>query len=277
MRTEVKFVSTLMNQIGIPIDDISSSRSFYQRAIVLIALLGMQLQTAAYIFVNRKEFSTLPIGVSFSALEFSLTSTYLHLLYQSSSAKKLLTNIDWNMFTYPDDSKIQPKYGWLLQERNINRVLVGLLVYMSIFSILLQTLPPLIAVIRTGETEMLIIPAWDPFHSAMISYILQVAMFSVGFVVYYTIQAYLYLVTVEFVRQAKRLREAIGSVHLRAENHALEETRVRECFSGVSKLNAAGVCCGGTYRGGEVYEKFYRRNIADNVVQNVKHFQALVK
>lgn len=240
-----------MQQMGLDMsnrDDNTFSTSTSYRANIL---LMMQTWTCTSIlillFVNRSvDFYETVINICYFTAGCTTLSGYASFVITLNDIKQLMRIIDDNIFTYPDEHSIMPKYAWTSKEENMVLVIVALLVYQGTCTFIMS-IAPILQLLFTGEMEVSVFPMWEPWTSVMLSFVSQFIFVNIAFWFYYLSWIFPIFVCFEFERQCARLCCALNSVQDRAKEADILKQKD--------------------------YDEAYR----ENLVQCIRHHQRLVK
>lgn len=189
----------------------------------------------------------------------------------------LLMQIKKNIFEYPDESYFYNMYNGWLCEKNYQK-LRNLILLLEISGFIFAGSSPLIGYFVTGQMRTFIYPGWiswtvDTPLKYIGTYCLQATVASTVFWVYYMTQVYISFILVEFLRQFKKLNEAIISLHARTvesvEMHLASQSNKLECD------NCADIAP--HVETSAMYKDMYDRIFHTNLITCVEHHQHLLR
>lgn len=226
----VKIIDWILKSVGIDVH--LSSISFTNRVFTIFPILCSISSISLYIFNNRKHPDKAVITAAYMGCSCILLSSLIILLKNKTKISQMLQTIDAHVYKYPDEENISVKSNGILSEENLMKSLALIFAY-ECFGFSLSIISPIIGFLITGKYETSMFPSSYPWKeegiiSTTVIFILQLLGVFSAFWIYYILQVVFTLLTMEFVRQHRRLRLALLSLKKRSEKKFVEESA--KCF-----------------------------------------------
>lgn len=217
-----------------------------------------------YAVVNRENMNDAAPAIGFLGAAVVMLSSIWILSQNRCKIFKILHLMDQNVYNYPDEESIRVEISELYREENLFKTFQLVFLYEWLgFS--LSAVSPLIMFFVTGVFQVCIIPVWYPQYGDGIiglgfTLFLQLMTCLGSFWIYNVSQILITSLTVEFIRQTKRLKVAIGSIRCRTQD-MVRKRYSKEDSSNLNKLRDMA--------------KFYDDLYGENILHCVRHHQRL--
>lgn len=218
-REVIRFAARLINESGINMLN-EPRRSKKWRVLILILMIFVGLLSVSMSTINNfgnfKEFIKTISWVGAATL---ILSKILVTIYCENALSEILHQMDRHIYIYPDEGLLNVQYEWYLEEKNIVKILHYVCVT-HIVAVVMYCLPHFAEFVLFKQFRHQLYPGWTPWKldnqtALRFTVLLQIlegisATWCLCFTLVFTI-----VVVLEFLRQFKRLRYAIGTLKQR--------------------------------------------------------------
>lgn len=278
-RDTTKFLSTYIKTLGYPIHDSERKNTANLPRLVICAgcLLWIFIQFIVISIQNRDNFYDFVFPLGYSTVIAYFLSGLAAFMCRLEQVKILLKHVDQNIYTYPDESDINPRYDWITGERNMVILFWCIFWYNSCASVADASLP-FIQLMMQGRVEVLIYPGWIPWSIEGVlpfigTYLMHFCILLACTSICNLTCIYTLFVTFEFQRQCKRLNAALGSIEQRTLKHTLHKLNILD----PKIIDGNGNGDEEDKRLRSKYRHYYQTKFKENMVSCIQHHQMLIK
>lgn len=284
-RQAVEIMAGLLRFTGINSEENrSTSLNEFKRISVYVFFLSYgYLGTTMFSIKNAGEFYNFVIPTAYIGALTVLMTGVLCLFHNKRKIFRMLKRLDDNVFIYPDENNIRPKYTWLFDEKNIIIKFTLVMCY-EITGYIFVCGSPFMGYFVSGRMKPEIYPGWTPWTvngtvTFWSTYVSQVCVVTTSLWGYYITLTYVLFIIIEFLKQYKRLVVALCTINQRAEQALLLKLN----FSGDLKRPAAkyhGSFHPINFNHSDIkteYVTLYNNLVRENIVMCLKHYQMLRK
>lgn len=265
-RKSVNVINFCLKSVGINVYQQNTPlRKFYQFSAIsptISAIIHMSL----HIFVNRHNINEVIVLAAFLGASIILVASICIFSHNKNKILKLMQIMDENVYSYPNENNISSQ-----DEENCTNIIFFVLGY-EFFGFSLSLLSPLMAFLITGIYEASIYPGWYPLYEKpvliAITNVLQFSGCISTFWLYYIIQIFITFVTMEFLRQYRRLRMILRNIPKKTRDTVLRSIKQNFWYS-LSDDRSIDFECNFRQKYNDVYQ--------DNILHCIKHHQELWK
>lgn len=242
------------------------------------------LGTIMFSVTNFGEFYNFVIPAAYIGALTVLMSGVLSLYFNKKKIYHLLKFMDDNVFIYPDEKSIYPKYSWLFSERNIVTKFILVMGY-EITGYIFVCGSPFMGYFVNGHMKPYIYPAWTPWKvngttSFWVTYASQVVVVTTSLWGYYLTLTYILFILIEFIKQYKRLAEAVSTISQRAESSLVNEFGYAELNKYPKRVDQHIFQYNVNSNNSDIkreYVVMYNKRVRENIIMCVQHHQRLKK
>lgn len=214
-RSLTRNLSLILEISGVEINAHKSKKMLAGRIICTFGMLYAIFVVSLYMVYNRDNMLDILTGTYYIIFAIATLLANLCFYHKSREISHLLQTVDTNIFTYVQEPNIEPNYSWILREENVLFFPILLLVYFVANSTVLGGICILRLTIG-GEQVVSLFPAATPWDSLTVNFCSQ------AFIVYlvawsnYLRWVFLFVMSLEFERQCKRLCTALETAKQRS-------------------------------------------------------------
>lgn len=218
----IYYVTTLIDESGIKVskEHLEDTKT-WRLIITAIFLLSGGLSTVMFSILNYNDFYKFvsPVPCT-AAIVISSCGTLIIFVYRNKISDMLYA-MDTNLYTYPDENRLNMRYSWYLEEGKVTNIMTGVLC-IEIFSVFVIFIPIIGEVIMYRRISTFVYPAWTPWkvddlRSELIMAGMQMIQSFCGLWFYHIVVMATSLAVFEFLRQYERLTTACVSLKRRTD------------------------------------------------------------
>ncbi|XP_065224350.1 uncharacterized protein LOC135848378 [Planococcus citri] len=254
-RKMIQYVTTMIDETGIKVTKENAENGKIWRLITLAILMLLGgLSTGMFSLVNYDDFYKFVSPVPCTAAIIICCCGTLTIFVHRDKISEMLYALDTNLYTYPDEHRLNMRYSWYLEEEKVTKIMTAALCF-EIFTVIVIFIPIIGELVTYHRISTFVYPSWQPWivddlRSELVVAGMQMIQSFCGLWFYHIVVMATSLAVFEFLRQYERLTTACLSLKRRTE----ESSKAGETKSAK-------------------YDTLMRRNI----VHCIKHHQILHK
>lgn len=286
-RVTTRFFATVLHLFGVDVftDGTTKHQSniiLCKKIIITIFLLSGMFSMLAYALQNWNDLSKFILGIGYTAADAAVTTNYLYFMYFEKSIRKLIADIDREIFTYTDEPNILPKYSCILKEKNYKLFLIIFMVYIALGTALAAIPAILVYLINERQHSIVVYPSWIPSENGFIGSAFQLSTTFAFAGPMYLAWSFPIFVHLEFQRQCERLCAALATLTRRSLSQMLEYLKKTESaayFEDLAEapdsamLNRVEHICALNH----CHRAKYHEIVREQLIECVQHHQHLIR
>ncbi|XP_065213285.1 uncharacterized protein LOC135840589 [Planococcus citri] len=266
-RGSVRNIDWCLKSVGINVRQTKISINKFYQFVAISPTITALILISLYIIKNLKQANDAVIAAAYVQGTVTMLASIYIFTRNRHKIYEILTLMDGKFYKYPDEKQILVEFPEFLREENSLKISV-LIVGYEFFGFSLALVSPIFAYLLTGVYETTsIYPAWYPWgeNGTLIQITNTCIQFSgcvTGFWIFYIDQILIASITIELMRQYRRLGAALSNIQSRTGTAVMKSMR---CNS----VNFVGYSCS--------FESKYSDVFRENIRHCIMHYQRLWK